>query len=229
MSVYFVIAKLKLRVNLTFKKQIVLEMAKFSAANYVASFVENISSATLPLIITNTINPAASGYFYIAMMIAGSLYIVPIAVGQVVFAQGSQSSADLINSIKKAAKLILMVLLPAIVIVVAAGKFILDVFGREYSRNGYTTLILLSIASLPIALKLMANTILNIEQKVGYMIFINMVTVLTVLTITYLLLNMGIVGVGIAWLAGESIGAIIALLCIYLKSNSFNIPVKVHY
>jgi hypothetical protein len=109
-------------------KIVVKRMIKFSLGNYIAGFIGGLPVMVLPiLIITNSIGVKFSAYFYMDMMIANLLYIIPIATSQSLFAEGSYSERDLKIQLKKVIKIISLLLVPAILVTF--------LFGKEYSDS----------------------------------------------------------------------------------------------
>jgi len=76
-------------------RSIVKRMTKFSLGKYIAGFIGGLPVMVLPILITNIIGAKFSAYFYLDMIIANLLYIIPMATYQSLFAEGSYSEADL--------------------------------------------------------------------------------------------------------------------------------------
>lgn len=129
-------------------RNVVKRMIKFSLGNYVAVNLGGLPSMVLPILITNLIGAKFSAYFYIDMMIASLLYIIPTAISQSLFAEGSYSEMELKIHLKKAMKIIFLIIIPAIIIIFIFGNYILLVFGKKYSEEGFILLKLLSISGI---------------------------------------------------------------------------------
>jgi len=70
-------------------------MTKFSLGNYIAGFIGGLPVMVLPILITNSIGAKFSVYFYIDMMIANLLYIIPILFGKyILLAFGKKYSSE---------------------------------------------------------------------------------------------------------------------------------------
>ena len=199
---------------------IIIEMSRFSFGNYTASFVEGSTALVLPIIIINHLSASMSGYFYIVMMITSALYIIPVAVSQVTFAEGAHDTDSLHSTLVRSIRLIYLALVPAIIAIIALGKTILSAFGKSYVVNGYSLLILLVLASIPVGIKLLANVLFNIENKVGLIIITNAVTVASVLTLSFTLITKGLIGIGVAWLSGETIGTLLAIYLVISRTDT---------
>ena len=87
-------------------------------------FIGGLPAMALPIIITNSIGAKFSAYFYMDMMIANFLYIIPLATAQSLFAEASYSKLELDAHLKNAAKVILIFLVPAIIVIFLWKKYI---------------------------------------------------------------------------------------------------------
>ena len=66
-------------------------------------------------------------------MIANLLYVIPMVNSQSLFAEGSYSETELKVYLKKAIKIISIIIIPAILVTFLFGNYILLAFGKEYS------------------------------------------------------------------------------------------------
>jgi O-antigen/teichoic acid export membrane protein len=133
-------------------RSIVKRMTKFSLGNYIAGFIGGLPVMVLPILITNSIGAKFSAYFYMDMMITSLLYIIPTATSQSLFAEGSYSETELKVQLKKAIKIISLILIPAILVTFLFGNYILLAFGKKYSYEGFILLKLLSISGIFISI-----------------------------------------------------------------------------
>ena len=220
-ALIFLYFKFDHTINPRIVKPIIKEMSSFSLTNYMATFVEGSTALIIPILITNKINAVVSSYFYIVIMIVSALYIVPVAVSQATFAEGVHALDISQNTLIRSVKLIYFILIPAIFLIIILGKPLLSAFGPTYMQSGYNLLVLLTLTSIPMAIKLLSNVIFNIERKVHFVIIINVITVGTILSLSYALLSQSLIGIGIAWIVGESVGALLSACLVFYKSKIF--------
>ena len=97
------------------------------------------------------------------MMIASLLYIIPMATSQSLFAEGSYSETELKVYLKKAIKIISIIIIPAIIVTSLFGNYILLAFGKKYSNEGFILLKFLSISGIFISLNAIGGAIQNIK------------------------------------------------------------------
>src|SRR3989339_532341 len=157
----------------------------------------------LALMITNIINPTTTAYYYIAMMIAGLLFAVPAAATQSLFAEGSHNEKELGKQIKKAVKIIALILIPGILITIFFGQYILLAFGKEYSSEGMGLLRILAVSGIFVSANSIFGNILRVRNRIFAFVSVNILRAVVMIGSIYLLVDKGLVGVGYGWLIGS--------------------------
>jgi O-antigen/teichoic acid export membrane protein len=209
---------------LTVDNEILRETAKFSIANYIVSYLNGLPVLLLPILITNLLGAKVNAVYYIAYTIASLLFFIPLGVGNALFAEGSHSLANLRNTIKRAAFINSLLLIPAILIIIILAPYILDIFGKHYSGQGIAVLRILSISSIFLGISYPCGSILNVLHKLKSLMIVNAIGSVTVISLTYLFLRMGLglIGAMWAWVIGWAIYALIYLIAVN-RSLSTNI------
>lgn len=203
--------------RLTINRKIIRKISRFSFGNYAASLVEGLPTATLPILITNMMNAESSAFFYMDIMIAAFLYIVPEATSQALFAEGSHSESEIKIHFKKAVKIISIIIVPVIIIIFIFGNYILLLFGKEYSHEGFTLLRLLTISGIFISIKTVGAAILNIKKKIKLLFLLSSISTVIIFSLSIIFIKMnlfGIAGIGISWIIGHGVSAVIYLFLI---------------
>jgi len=190
---------------------VVKKMMKFSLGNYIAGFIGGLPVMVLPMLITNSIGAKFSAYFYLDMMIANILYIIPMATSQSLFAEGSYSERDLRIQLKKAIKIISLLLFPAILITFLFGKYILLFFGKEYSSEGVIFLQILAISGIFLSINYIGNSIFYIKHRIKLMILVNFIGASIILSLSIMLIHKNLLGIGVGWILGQGIISVIYL------------------
>ncbi len=196
------------------ERTVVKKMINFSLGNYVASFIGGLPVMILPILITNSIGAKFSAFFYLDMMIANLLYIIPLATSQSLFAEGSYGEIELKVHLKKATKIISIIIIPAIILTFIFGKYILLAFGKEYSSEGIVFLQILAISGIFISINRIGNSIFYIKHKIKLMILVNFLGTLTILSLSIIFMHNNLLGIGVGWLLGQGISSVIYLLFI---------------
>jgi O-antigen/teichoic acid export membrane protein len=171
-----------------------------------------VTPLVLPVLVVLRLGVTQNAYFYITQMMGAAFFMISPAVASAVFAEGVRASADLRGVIFKALRIIVMLLAPAMIVMIAAGKFILGLFGHSYGTAGYGLLILLAISALPDAVSNVAVVVFRVTQRLGYSATLNLGILVMTLTGAWILMpRFGIAGVGAAWLGAQIVGAIASL------------------
>jgi O-antigen/teichoic acid export membrane protein len=190
-----------------FKKQ-----WRYSGGNYLVNLLSIAPVYILPLMVVNLLGAEQNAYFYIAWMMATLLFAIPAAASSSLFAEGSHFEDRLRENVVKSLKSTFLLLVPAAILLAAAGKWLLLLFGHGYSLNALPLLWALCLSSLPRGINNIYTGILRVTGRITELIIIWGFIAAGVLVVSYLLLPLtGIVGIGYAWLGAQLIVAIYIL------------------
>ncbi|MBA7581033.1 hypothetical protein ES695_19775 [Candidatus Atribacteria bacterium 1244-E10-H5-B2] len=213
-SLVFLILRFNYSPKPIIDRSVVKRMIKFSLGNYIAGFIGGLPAMVLPILITNSIGAKFSAYFYLDMMIANLLYIIPIATSQSLFAEGSYSERELKVQLKKAIKIISLILIPAILVTFLFGKYILLAFGKEYSSEGVIFLQILAISGIFLSINYIGNSIFYIKHRIKLVILVNLLGASIILSLSIMLIHQNLLGIGVGWMLGQGIISVIYLFFI---------------
>lgn len=191
---------------------IIKKIGKYSFGNYVAGFIGGLPTMILPLLILNKLGAEVSAYYYMAMMIAALLFTIPQATSNSLFAEGSHDEKNLKSQVKKTAKIISLLLIPAILVVVFLGQYVLLLFGKEYSSEGFRFLQLLALSGVFVGVNSVFGTLLRVKKKIKSVIIVSILTAVLILGGSYLFLNQGLFGIGLAWVIGQAVVSLVYLV-----------------
>jgi O-antigen/teichoic acid export membrane protein len=145
-------------------------------------------------------------------MIGSVFFMVSPSVATAVFAEGVRAGSDLRNEVIKALRIIAALLTPAMLVMIIGGRIILGLFGTSYADAGYALLILLAISAIPDAVSNVAVAVCRVTVRLRYSAALNLGILVTTLVGAWMLMPpLGIVGVGVAWLGAQTLGAIASL------------------
>jgi O-antigen/teichoic acid export membrane protein len=188
------------------KKGVVRDIFHFSLGNYLAKICEELPFFILPIMVINLLGAEKTAYFFIAWQISFLLLSVPRFTSASLLAEGSFSPTELNKTTKRAMKLIFTLLLLTLIGIFLFGNYLLGLFGGEYAKNSFGLLLILCIASLPYAVNAIYATLKRVQKETKPVIYVYGCTAIITLMGSYLLmLSMGLIGVGIAWVAGNGI------------------------
>lgn len=183
------------------------ETAKFSLANYIVSYLNGLPGLILPIIVTNLLGAKLNAIYYIAYSIASLLFIIPLGIGNALFAEGSHDATKLKHTIKRAVRITILLMVPAIAVIAGLAPFILFFFGRHYSAQGVTILRILTLSSVFLAVCYPCGSILNILHRLKSLIIVNLLGALVVISLVYTFIKggHGLLGVAWGWLLGWAV------------------------
>src|SRR5205807_10006458 len=136
LSLYLIVHRFGYRLAPSIDLGVVRSTFRFFISNYFAGLLAILPVLVLPIMVLNKLGPTAAAFYYIDMMIVNLLYVIPFASAQSLFAEGSYDEAKLISHAKKAAKLNLLLIGPASLVLLLAGHFVLSVYGHTYASDG---------------------------------------------------------------------------------------------
>ena len=171
-----------------------------------------LTPLVLPVLVVLRLGVTLNAYFYITWMLGGIFFMVSPSVASAVFAEGIRARSDLRSVVAKALSMIVVILAPAMLIMIAGGKFVLGLFGASYAAAGYGLLILLALSALPDAVSNVAVAVSRVTHRLGYSTALNLgMLVVTLVGAWVLMPRLGIAGVGVSWLGAQTLGAIASL------------------
>jgi len=182
----------------------------YSFLNYLGDLFWVIPSLILPIMVINRISAESNAYFYMAWTMSGVLTMIPLAITTSLLAEGALNEAKLNIHIRRSIKMMILLLVPAVVLVIILADKLLLFFGGLYAQNAATLLRWLAIASVPLSINMLYFNVKRVQRKMGSVIGLAAFMSVIVVVTSYFLLSLGVVGVGIAWMAGQSLTALTA-------------------
>lgn len=213
-SFVILISKLKVRPSFSVNLSLTRSILKYSFANYLTTFAMTMPSLVLPVIILNTLSAKYAAYYYIAAMIQANLQVIPSAATQALLTEGSYGETELLKSVKKTIRIIVVLLVPAIALIVLGGNVVLQFFGKNYAIESLSFLRLFSLSTLFTAVLFIANAILNVKQRIKTLVLLNVSASVLTLVLAYAFISGGLDSVGWGWTLGQAIAGAVAGLFI---------------
>jgi O-antigen/teichoic acid export membrane protein len=194
---------------------------KFSASIYVSNVLSLLSSTLLPLVVLHYLGAKSAAYYYMAFTIANMLYTIVYGTMQSVLAEGSHDESAMRSHVATAAKLIFVLLVPAIIVTVFLGKSVLAIFGAEYASGAGDLLQLLALAALPTAVYVALTTTFKVAKNLRPVIGMNAVCVVIVLALSNWWIPIyGLISIGWACIIGNLVACCIGIfLMIKIKNK----------
>lgn len=190
----------------------VTALAQYVAGDYLSSLVWTGTNALLPVIVMERAGATANAYFYIAWTIAYSLALVSRNMGMSLIAEAAADPGKLALYTRQTFVNTAKLLLPMIGIIVLGAPYLLFFFGSAYVNEAAMPLRLLALAAFPTMVTSLYISIARVQRRIRAIVVTQTTTCALALGLTYLLLDpYGITGVGIAWLTGQTVIALILL------------------
>ena len=193
----------------TLKLNLIKGIWQYSGGNYLAQFFTAAPSVVLPIMVINLLGPEQNAYFYIAWMVATLPSAIPLSVSLSLFAEGSHFEDKLRENTIKSLKFTFLLLIPAVILLILVGKWLLLAFGQSYSANALYLLWILIISCLPLGINYIYTSILRVTNRIKELVIIWGFIAIATLSISYLVMpETGIIGIGYAWLGVQCLVAI---------------------
>jgi O-antigen/teichoic acid export membrane protein len=202
------------------KKVVLAEMFRFSLANYLSNILWALPIVGLPLMVVNILGAEQNAYFYIGWSVASIIFIIPAAVSQSLFAEGSHSQEQLGREVRRCLKINFVLIAPALIILLALGNKILWLFGRVYSENTTRLIWIIAPSVVPLSINYIYLSIRRIEKRMKSAVILSSFIAVVTLVLSYILLpGIGILGAGLAWLAGQTGAAMFVIYKLLFKTG----------
>lgn len=186
------------------------QIARFVAGNYAGSLFWLASMQVLPILVTIQGGAAAGAYFYLPWTVASALRLVVMQMTASLTVEGARDELQLSRYSYRFLKTLALLLVPAVIVVLLAAPFILQLTGSNYAAEGLTLLRLLVISVLPSAVILVYLSIARVQQKAAEIALVQGASFVLLVSLSYIFLPVhGIKGVGFAFLISETIFAIV--------------------
>ena len=185
---------------------------RFALGNYVASVI-GAAATTLPAAMIIAILPPSQGpsnafYFYVALVVASLLFIIPGATFTSFYAEASQKNADHRRDERRAIGLSIALLIPGIAIMWFLSEPMLRIFGDPaVARQAVTPLRILTLASIPVFLNGILGTRVRVRKRTAPLIVSATIVTAFTLGLGWLLLrnpDFGIDGIAYAYVIGQA-------------------------
>ena len=197
--------------------------ATITMGSYFATVLGVLPSALVPLVILAIGGPVETAHFSIAAAVVATLTIIPSVVSGVLFAEASRPGANHRQQVRKALRGTYALLLPALVIVIAAGPFVLRVFGPTYAA-GTGCLRILALSCLPMGGAYMVDSLLIARDRIAAYVFMNGANAALVLGFVGALASRGLTAAAAGWTLGQLLSLVLALAVLAMGQTRRHSP-----
>lgn len=189
-------------------------LLRFASGNYVGSLFATASVSLLPLLVTSRLGAQSTAFFFIPWAITAGVNLVTANMAISLTVETAIDESQLRDHSRRVVVQTLRLVLPVSVILLVAAPYLLRVFGEPYAREGATLLRLLAVATLPKIITELGLAVARIRRDARGIIAIQAAQCIPALALSVVLVpRLGIVGVGLAWLATQTAVALWLILC----------------
>jgi O-antigen/teichoic acid export membrane protein len=186
------------------------ETLTFSLLNYATNLSRLAPGYLFSIIIVNVVSEAAGAYFFVAWTISALLIAVSYSISNVLLSEYSTHSDSPGHYARMAFSYTGIVMIPATLILVFGGSYLLELYGSEYSSNASNILRLLILSALPAMINHVYLTLARLEKdNLAMVAFPSSLLLLSIILGSIFVQIWGATGVAIAWLLAQSIGALV--------------------
>ena len=183
-----------------------------TSANYIASILGSVPVSIVPIEVLVIRGAAEAGRFAVAFLIAGFLNFIPSTVAQVLFAEASRRGVPLGVQLRKAIRGIYGLLLPALVIVVAAAPLLLRIFGVAYAAAATGCLRVLALSTVLMGGTYLVDSLLIARDRIAAYVFMNCVNGALVLGLVGIMLPRGLTAAAGGWALAQGLSLLLGVL-----------------
>lgn len=163
-----------------------------------------------PIIVTGILSARSNASFYIALMVAGLVFVVPNSLAMVLYTLSATDRRRLGPQLKSVLGLSFVTGLLANVVIMAGAGILLRLFGADYAQEAQGSLRILALGVFPLTVKLSYVTILRVENRVSVAAFA--MAGGSILEIAMLALGAywgGLTGLSMGWLGALMVEALV--------------------
>ena len=201
------------RPRLDFRFDRVRPILRFSLGNYAATVISSAGVLLPTALIYDTLGPndgpSNAAYFYIALIVASLLYIIPGAAFTSFYAEASHENVDRRRGERQAILLSVSLLIPGIAVLWIFSDPMLRLFGGGnpgYADNAVTPLRIMMFASIPVFLNGILGTRVRVRKRTLPLILSATIVSSITLGLGWFLLqnpDLGIDGLAYAYVSGQ--------------------------
>jgi O-antigen/teichoic acid export membrane protein/aminoglycoside phosphotransferase len=184
------------------------QVVRYSAADYAGGMCWLALISLVPIIVLQEGGAAANAYFALDWVLVTPLYLVSASMGYSLVASSVAERGNLrLNTYRMLTQTSVIVVGLASVLFVAA-PWVLHVFGDSYTNQGTSLLRLLVLATIPGMINTLYVNVARVRRTMRVVVAIMGIQSVLVLALTWSFFKLfGLLGVGMAWILGQSLVA----------------------
>ncbi len=187
-------------------------VVRFVGGDYLGSLFLQGSTTLLPVLVVARLGAEANAHFYVAFLLVSAVDVMALNVGASLTVEGSREERNLPGLMGRTVRLGALLLLPAVATLIVAAPLLLSLFGESYAQSAESTLRLLALGLLAKGATILYVSACRARGAVSSIVAVEASTFAVVISLSLLLVGpLGLAGVGLAWLAGQTAVALVVL------------------
>ncbi len=195
------------RPSLRGSRAVLRPLRRFSGANYLGNLLTLLPTFVIPLIVLDRVGVHEAAYYYIAYLLVSLLFAGVFAVEQAFLSEGSHEDQELRVVMRRSWRLLALFCIPATVILMLAARWLLLLFGHNYSEHGTDVLIVMATAVIPFAAFNWLLTVLRLVGRLRAIVAGNVVYALVTCALAWVLAPRGLTILSVAWPVGLTVAS----------------------
>lgn len=193
--------------------------ASRTAGSYLAGVFGLLPATIVPLVVLIARGAAETAVFTVAFLVSSVLNFIPAVSAQVLFAEASRPGQRAVAQLAKALKWVYGLLLPAVVIVLAAAPLILRVFGPAYAAAGTGCLRFLALSTVFTAGTYLLEAVLIARDRMSAYVFGNGANAVLAIGFVVALVSRGITAAAFGWAVARGLSLLVVVLVVKLDRS----------
>ncbi|GLQ53562.1 phosphotransferase [Devosia nitrariae] len=179
--------------------------ARYFGWDYIGGLALTAAMGIAPVLVLSQAGAEASANYHLAWTFTYSLYLIGRSMGISLLAESATTPARMPSLVADAVVHTMLPLAAAALVVATAAPLLMSLFGPSYAREGATLLSVLAVSSIPWGLVTIFLAVARVRGWLRAIAGTQIATLVLVLSIGVLLLpKLGVLGIGVAWLAAHT-------------------------
>jgi O-antigen/teichoic acid export membrane protein len=189
---------------------------KILMLHHIANLGGLLIPSLMPVLVVARLSKVDGAYFYVAWLVSGILLTISLAVAANLLADLSYGDEPTATTLRRASRLIAVLLLPPVLVIAVFGRQILGIFGATYAVHSYGLLLLFLVVVIPDAVTNVYVTVLRIRGLLQRAAVMNLAMAVVALAGGWWLMGVfGVAGAAWAWALAQTVG------CCYVAGNAY--------
>lgn len=179
-------------------------IARFVGGDYLGSIFALAAVDLLPILVVARLGALDNGFFSVPFLIIYSLELVTVNLGVALTVEGAHDRSQLRRNVVVVLRRTAVLVLPAVAVLLAVPGLVLSVFGSSYAENSSTLLRLLALGVVAKAVTTLFFSLARVERRVGRIAVVEASRLVLLLGSAWWLMGeLGLVGIGVAYLVTQ--------------------------